>query len=119
MTATAKKRKRRDPRIGQAGDCAICHTFTGKPIFVSRRFFELGLAGHVPPAFRVHKNCDRLESRQAFRDRIARLRQAVAGPDVAAGELAAVETAEGPDGGRGAGTGQDGAGIGHPLKGPF
>lgn len=107
MTTTAKKRKRRDPRIGGPGLCGICKTYTGKKLTVSK-FFR---CGPVPSWAVVHVNCNRLENRKKFIARMERLRQAVARTETHADERGGIGTAVGPDCGSGPQTGQEGAGV--------
>lgn len=86
MEAT-KKKKKRDPRIGGPGDCAICGIFTGRKLTISK-FFRWG---PVPAWAVVHPGCNRLESRKQFLARMERLRseQAVGATERPNGERAA------------------------------
>lgn len=68
-TATTKRTRRKDPRIGGPGPCAICHIFRGGRTLTLSRFFR---AGPVPSWAIVHKGCDRRESFYQFRERFAR-----------------------------------------------
>jgi len=68
-TATTKRTRRKDPRIGGPGPCDICHTFSGGRTLTFSKFFR---GGAVPSWAMVHKGCDRRESFQQFLERFAR-----------------------------------------------
>jgi len=68
MQNTAQ-RKKRDPRIGGPGPCAICRTYRGGRTLTLSKFFR---GGPVPDWAVVHAGCNRREKPAQFRERLQR-----------------------------------------------